>query len=64
MTLEHTVDEMKLLLAHLNEDLVKSEKGNKAASQRIRVNSIKLEKIFKIFRKESLIQEKSLKETN
>ncbi|NBO24459.1 MAG: hypothetical protein EBU93_04420 [Chlamydiae bacterium] len=60
MALENTVDEMKMLLSNLNEDLAKSKKGNKAASQRIRVNSIKLEKIFKVFRKESLIKERSL----
>ena len=42
-------------------DLEKSRKNNKAAAQRVRVNSIKLEKLFKEFRKRSVIEITSTK---
>ena len=38
----------------LLKDLDKGLTGNKAASQRARVNTVKLEKLAKIYRKESL----------
>lgn len=49
---------MEILLAAITKDLTKTAKGNKAASQRVRTNSIKLEKVAKKYRKESISEEK------
>ena len=46
---------MMELLERVYEDLVKAvEKENKAAAQRVRTGSIRLEKVAKLFRKESV----------
>ena len=46
---------MMELLEKVYEDLVKAvEKENKAAAQRVRTGSIRLEKVAKLFRKESV----------
>lgn len=58
MALKQTVGEMHELLARIGEDLAKAEGGNKAASQRVRVATIELEKIAKRYRKESITTEK------
>ena len=39
-------------------DLQKVNRGNKAAAQRVRVGTIKLERVAKLFRKESVTAEK------
>lgn len=57
MGLKETVNQMRKLLAEINLDLEKSVAGNKAASQRVRVNTIHLEKTAKDFRKESVAAE-------
>lgn len=62
MTLKDTVQTMRKLLTDLAKDLEKGFLGNKAASQRVRVNSIRFEKASKSFRKESVATErKSMK---
>ena len=45
---------MKGLLAEITHDLEKADRGNKAASQRVRTGTIKLEKVAKLYRKESV----------
>mgnify|MGYP006281957197 CR=1 FL=1 len=54
----------KHLAAHLEQiakDLIKAEKGNRAAAQRVRTGTIKLEKIAKQYRKESVKTSKGKK---
>jgi hypothetical protein len=58
MALKDSIKTMDILLCGIAKDLVKAEKGNKAASQRVRTNSIKLEKVAKKYRKESVSEEK------
>jgi hypothetical protein len=59
MSLVDTIKEMRALLAALTTDLEKAANGNKAASQRVRTGTIKLEKGAKRYRKESIKAEKS-----
>jgi hypothetical protein len=59
MGLQETVKRMRELLAGISVDLEKSVGGNKAAAQRVRTGTIKLEKIAKNYRKESIHAEKS-----
>ena len=59
MGLQETVKRMRELLAGISVDLEKAAGGNKAASQRVRTGTIKLEKIAKNYRKESIHAEKS-----
>lgn len=47
------------LLATLMKDLGKVTKGNRSAAQRVRVGTIRLEKVGKQFRKESVDAEKT-----
>ncbi|MBM3199112.1 MAG: histone [Chlamydiae bacterium] len=58
MALNNTVKSMKGLLEEITADLGKAERGNKAAAQRVRVNTIRLEKTAKLYRKESIAAEK------
>ena len=58
MTLKETMHQLDLLLSNVVRDLMKVHRGNKAAAQRVRVDTIKLERIAKAFRKESLAAEK------
>jgi hypothetical protein len=58
MALKETMNHINHLLAQVNKDLMKVERGNKAAAQRVRTGTIKLEKIAKLFRKESIAAEK------
>ncbi len=58
MALKDTMNKMRGLLGELCHDLEKSERGNKAASQRVRTGSIKFEKTAKLYRKESVAAEK------
>jgi hypothetical protein len=58
MSLHETVKEMRELLAAISIDLEKASGGNKAASQRVRTGTIKLEKSAKRYRKESIKAEK------
>lgn len=61
MSLKDTFKHMRDLLANITSDLEKSENGNKAASQRVRTGTVKLEKVAKLFRKESISSEKKNK---
>ncbi len=58
MGLKETMNNMRKLLAEINVDLEKAANGNKAASQRVRVHTIDLEKIAKLYRKESVASER------
>lgn len=59
MALKETIKHMRDLLHNITHDLEKSEGGNKAASQRVRTQTVKLEKVAKAYRKESIKNEKS-----
>lgn len=58
MALNDTVKHMRELLAGISVDLEKAVGGNKAASQRVRTSTIRLEKVAKNFRRESISAEK------
>ncbi|MCB1073378.1 MAG: histone [Chlamydiales bacterium] len=59
MTLSNTIKNMEAMLMDLAMDLRKaSEKGNKAASQRVRTGTIKFAKLAKQYRKESIAADK------
>ena len=58
MAFKDTVRTMKELLEEIMADLQKGENGNKAAAQRVRVYTIDLEKVAKLYRKESISAEK------
>ena len=59
MGLNETTRRMRDLLAAISVDIEKAANGNKAASQRVRTGSIRLEKTAKVYRKESISAEKS-----
>lgn len=61
MALKDTIKHLRDLLSNISSDIEKSEGGNKAASQRVRTNTVKLEKIAKVYRKESIKNEKATK---
>lgn len=63
MALKETFKHMKDLLSNITHDLEKAEGGNKAASQRVRTGTVKLEKLAKLYRKESIKGEKATKGT-
>lgn len=58
--LEDVVKFMSNLLNEITIDLEKSNKGNKAAAQRVRTGTVKLEKVAKLYRKESILSEKAM----
>ena len=53
---EKMVFKLQPMVEAIQKDLVKTLKGNKTAAQRVRTNSVKLEKEFKIFRKVSMVK--------
>lgn len=59
MALKDTSKHLRDLLECVTADLLKAEGGNKAASQRVRTGTVKLEKIAKLFRKESIKSERT-----
>lgn len=61
MSIKDTYKHLRELLSNVMADLEKSDNGNKAASQRVRTGTVKLEKIAKVFRKESISHEKKTK---
>ena len=61
MALKNTVKGIQDLLHQITTDLQKADHGNKAASQRVRTGTIKLEKLAKVYRKESITEEKKTK---
>lgn len=58
MSFKDTTKHLRDLLTNIASDLEKAEGGNKAASQRVRTATVKLEKVAKAFRKESISNEK------
>ncbi|MCB1181138.1 MAG: histone [Chlamydiia bacterium] len=54
MTLKDSYQKMRELLECIAGDLEKAEAGNKAAAQRVRICTIKFEKVAKLYRKESV----------
>lgn len=54
MAIKQTIDTLKGLLENVLRDLGKADRGNKAASQRVRTGTIRLEKVAKMYRKESI----------
>lgn len=63
MAIKETIKHMKDLLANITQDLEKADNGNKAASQRVRTGTVKLEKVAKVYRKDSIKTEKATKGT-
>ncbi len=61
MALKDTTKHLRELLSQITVDLEKADGGNKAASQRVRTGTVKLEKIAKVYRKESIKNEKATK---
>ena len=61
MALKDTIKHMRDLLDQITGDLPKAENGNKAASQRVRTGTVRLEKTAKKYRKESIVAEKGSK---
>lgn len=59
MALKDNVKHLRELLSQITHDLEKAEKGNKAASQRVRTGTVRLEKVAKSYRKESIKSEKT-----
>lgn len=59
MALADTMGKLENIIAGLAKDLQKVAKGNKSAAQRVRVGTIRLEKVGKQFRKESVNAEKA-----
>lgn len=59
MALKNTVDGMRNMILDMSHNLEKSERGNKAAAQRVRKMSIEFAKISKVYRKESIAEAKS-----
>lgn len=59
MSLRDTVSQLGQLLESISKDLVKANRGYKAAAQRVRTGTIRLEKLAKKYRKESINAEKA-----
>jgi len=59
MALSETTAKLEHLLHTLSKDLLKVYRGNKSAAQRVRVGTLRLEKVGKQFRKESVSAEKN-----
>lgn len=58
MSLRDTVSQLSDLLESVAYDLGKASRGYKAAAQRVRTGTVKLEKLAKKYRKESVAAEK------
>lgn len=58
MALKDTASHLMKTMEICMKDLHKANGGNKAAAQRVRTGSIKMEKIAKVYRKESIGAEK------
>jgi hypothetical protein len=54
MSLSDTMGKLENILGGLVRDLAKVARGNKSAAQRVRVGTLRLEKVGKQFRKESV----------
>lgn len=58
MALNDTMQRLHHLIGQIAKDLVKVSRGNHSAAQRVRVWTLHLQKLGKLFRKESLTAEK------
>lgn len=58
MALKETIQTLRKQIEDLHHDLEKASTGVKAAAQRVRIGTIRLAKVAKIYRKESLASEK------
>ncbi len=58
MAIGDTLSLLQKIVSKMVDDISKVYKGNKSAAQRVRVNTIDLEKVAKKFRKESVAAEK------
>ncbi len=58
MSLRDTVNQLGQLLDSISKDLVKATRGYKAAAQRVRTGTVKLEKLAKVYRRESVTAER------
>ena len=58
MALQDTLHDLQLLVTAVAKDLGKVSRGNRSAAQRVRVGTISLQKVGKLFRKESLQAER------
>ncbi|MBM3183904.1 MAG: hypothetical protein FJZ64_01190 [Chlamydiae bacterium] len=59
MALRETMQKLDGILTEIVQDLGKAHRGNQTAAQRVRVGTVKLERVAKLFRKESVAAEKS-----
>lgn len=60
MALKETISTLKKHVQELQRDLEKATGGVKAASQRVRMGTIRLAKVAKVYRKESIAAEKGI----
>ncbi len=58
MALQDTLQRLQLLIEAVAKDLSKVSRGNRSAAQRVRVGTILLQKVGRLFRKESLHAER------
>jgi hypothetical protein len=58
MGLQETIGSLRQFLSDLSDDLEKASRGNRSAAQRVRTGSIEFAKTAKLFRKESVQEEK------
>lgn len=63
MVLKTTIEQMKKLMLDISHDLEKAQRGNRAAAQRVRTNTIKFAKVAKQYRKESISETRKGKTT-
>lgn len=61
MGLKENIGAMKELIYGMSKDLEKTNKGNRAAAQRVRTASVEFAKVAKEFRKESVLMSGKLK---
>jgi hypothetical protein len=57
MALKETINNLNEMATAITKDLAKVSRGNKTAAQRVRVGTIRWERIAKLFRKESIDEE-------
>ncbi len=58
MSLKDTINHLRRHLEEVLADLDKAGQGNKAASQRVRTGTIRITKVAKLYRKESVAAER------
>lgn len=59
MSLADTMGQLENLLSEIARDLGKVLRGNRSAAQRVRVGTLRMEKVGKQFRKQSVHAEKA-----